>query len=175
MLDTEKASCIVRGPGPTLAARLVAAPMSKLCVSSITQGESLHGLARKPGATNLQTAVREFLARIDVLAWDSEAATRYGVLRAELERGGTPLGNLDTLIAAHARAEAAILVTNDQAFARVPACRKLGIAMTGEGHYSRYSGASERHSRQAESNPGDRERDTGPPPAQCLIVMTKSH
>ena len=80
----------------------------------------LYGLARKPGATNLQTAVREFLMRVDVLAWDSAAATRYGVLRAALEASGTPLGNLDTLIAAHALATDAVLVTRDQAFARVP-------------------------------------------------------
>jgi len=121
MLDTNMASYIVRGPSAALAARLVAVPMAKLCVSSITQGELLYGLARKPGATNLQTAVREFLARLDVLSWDSAAATRYGALRATLEANGTPLGNLDTLIAAHALAADAILVTNDQAFARVPA------------------------------------------------------
>ena len=121
MLDTNMASYIVRGPSPALAARLVAVPMAQLCVSSITQGELLYGLAKKPGATNLQTAVREFLTRVDVLAWDNAAATRYGALRAALEANGTPLGNLDTLIAAHALAADAILVTNDQAFARVPA------------------------------------------------------
>ena len=121
MLDTNIASYIVRGPSPALAARLMAVPMAQLCVSSITQGELLYGLARKPGATNLQTAVREFLARVDVLAWDSAAATRYGALRAGLETNGTPLGNLDTLIAAHALATGAILVTHHQAFARVPA------------------------------------------------------
>jgi tRNA(fMet)-specific endonuclease VapC len=121
MLDTNMASYIVRGPSPALAARLVAVPMAQLCVSSITQGELLYGLARKPGATNLQTAVREFLMRVDVLAWDGTAATRYGALRAGLEANGTPLGNLDTLIAAHALAAEAILITNDQAFARVPA------------------------------------------------------
>jgi tRNA(fMet)-specific endonuclease VapC len=121
MLDTNVASYIVRGPSPVLAARLVAVPMSQLCVSSITQGELLYGVARKPGATHLQIAVREFLMRVDVLAWDSAAATRYGVLRAALEANGTPLGNLDTLIAAHTLAADAILVTNDQAFARVPA------------------------------------------------------
>ena len=95
--------------------------MAQLCVSAITQGELLHGLARKPGATNLQTAVRAFLSRVDVLAWDGAAAERYGTLRAALEASGTPLGNLDTLIAAHALAVEAVLVTNDMAFARVPA------------------------------------------------------
>ena len=121
MLDTNMASYIVRGPGPALAARLVTVPMAQLCVSSVTQGELLYGLARRPAAVGLQTAVREFLARLDVLPWDSEAATRYGTLRAALETAGTPLGNLDTLIAAHALAVDAVLVTNDRAFARVPA------------------------------------------------------
>ena len=120
MLDTNIASYIVRGPNPVLAAHLVAVPVAQLCVSAITQAELLHGVARKPGATNLHTAVREFLMRIDVLAWDSNAATRYGILRATLEAAGTPLGNLDTLIAAHAVAAEAVLVTNDQTFAYVP-------------------------------------------------------
>ena len=121
MLDTNIASYIIRGPNSALTARLIEIAMAQLCVSSITQGELLYGLARKPGASSLQTAVREFLMRIDVLPWDSAAATRYGILRAALELGGTPLGNLDTLIAAHALAADAILVTHDQAFARVPA------------------------------------------------------
>ncbi len=121
MLDTNMASYIIRGPSAALTARLIEIPMAQLCVSSITQGELLYGLARKPGATNLQTAVREFLMRIDVLSWDTAAATRYGILRAALESSGTPLGNLDTLIATHALAADAILVTHDQAFARVPA------------------------------------------------------
>ena len=121
MLDTNMASYIVRGPGPALAAHLVAVPMAQLCVSSVTEGELLYGLARRPGATALHTVVQEFLKRVDVLAWDSAAARRYGALRATLEAAGTPLGNLDTLIAAHALSTGAILVTNDQAFARVPA------------------------------------------------------
>ena len=121
MLDTNMASYIIRGPSSALAARLVGIAMAQLHVSSITQGELLYGLARKPGATNLQTAVREFVMRVDVLPWDSAAATCYGVLRAALESSGTALGNLDTLIAAHALSTDAILVTHDQAFARVPA------------------------------------------------------
>ncbi len=121
MLDTNIASYIVRGPGAALASRLLAVPIARICVSSVTQGELLFGVARKPGATGLQVAVYEFLARVDVLAWDSTAATRYGAVRAALEARGTPLGNLDTLIAAHALAAEAVLVTNDRAFTRVPA------------------------------------------------------
>ena len=120
MLDTNIASYIVRGRSPPLAARLVAVPMAQLCVSAITQGELLYGVARKPGATNLQIAVHEFLMRVDVLPWTHAAGTRYGLLRAVLESAGTPLGNLDTLIAAHALSEDATLVSNDKAFTAVP-------------------------------------------------------
>jgi tRNA(fMet)-specific endonuclease VapC len=54
-----------------------------------------------------------------VLAWDHDAAVAYGGLRAALERAGTPLGALDTLIAAHALAAGAVLVTHDAAFHRL--------------------------------------------------------
>ena len=119
MLDTNIAPHPARTePGPGSAIRSM--PMAQVCVSSVTQGELLYGFLCWLGATALQTVVREFLRRVDVLAWDSAAATRYGALRAALEAGGTPLGNLDTLIAAHALSLDAILVTNDQAFARVP-------------------------------------------------------
>ena len=121
MLDTKMASSIIRGSSSALTARLIENATAQLCVSSITQGELLYGLMRKPDATKLQTAVREFLMRIDVLPWDSAAATRYGIPHAAPEFSGAPLGNLDTLIAAHALAADAILVTHDQAFARVPA------------------------------------------------------
>ncbi len=120
MLDTNSASYVIRGAHPSVAARLRAVPMAHVCISSITQGELLFGLACKPGATNLQIAVSAFLARVEVLPWDSAVATRYGVLRAALNAAGKPLGNLDTLIAAHALTVGAVLVSNDEAFAQVP-------------------------------------------------------
>jgi tRNA(fMet)-specific endonuclease VapC len=123
MLDTNVASAIVRGPGLALAARLRVVPITRLCVSVVTEGELLFGLARRPGATQLQIAVREFLSRVTVLAWDRAAAAKYSFLRAALESSGTPLGNLDTLIAAHALAVEASLVTNDRAFSRVVGLR----------------------------------------------------
>jgi tRNA(fMet)-specific endonuclease VapC len=119
MLDTNMVSFLIRGSSPPLKARLLSVPMAQLCVSVVTQGELVYGLARRPQASALRTAVRELLARLEVLPWDSSAAEHYGALRASLERHGAPLGNLDTLIAGHALAIGAVLVTNDQAFSRV--------------------------------------------------------
>lgn len=123
MLDTNMVSYLIRGSSPTLKARLLTVPMAQLCVSAVTQGELVYGLARRPEASALKAAVRELLVRLEVLPWDSPAAEHYGALRASLERMGTPLGNLDTLIAGHALAADAVLVTNDQAFGRVVGLR----------------------------------------------------
>jgi tRNA(fMet)-specific endonuclease VapC len=67
----------------------------------------------------LNTIVEEFVIRVAVHPWDSAAAQEYGQLRAALERAGNTLGNLDTMIAAHALARGSVLVTHDKAFARV--------------------------------------------------------
>ena len=123
MFDTNMASFVIRGAPLPLKARLLSVSMAQLCVSAVTQGELFYGLARKPEATVLRTAVHAFLSRLDVLPWGSAAAERYGALRVSLERLGTPLGNLDTLIAAHALVADATLVTNDQAFTRVEGLR----------------------------------------------------
>jgi tRNA(fMet)-specific endonuclease VapC len=63
-----------------------------------------------------------FLASFEVVPFDDRAAAAYGPLRALLQAKGTPIGPLDTLIAAHALALHATLVTNNvREFARVPA------------------------------------------------------
>lgn len=118
MLDTNTVSHLIKGH-PTVTQRVVAAPMMALCISAITVGELLYGLAKRPEATRLHIAVKEFLRRVDVLPWDSATAERYGAVRAELERQGKTLGALDLLIAAHALEADAVLVTNDRAFGYV--------------------------------------------------------
>ncbi len=94
-------------------------PMASVCISSITQAELLHGVARKPEAKRLPIAVKEFLIRVDIMPWDSDAAEAYARLRTSCESEGTPLGTMDMLIAAHSVAVGAVLVTNDQAFYKV--------------------------------------------------------
>lgn len=120
LLDTNTASFIIRGGPPHLLTQLQAQPVSSIGISAITEAELRYGLARKPGATTLAAAVSAFLRHVQAMPWDSEAAVGYGALRAALEAAGTPLGGMDTLIAAQALAIGATLVTNDQAFRHVP-------------------------------------------------------
>jgi hypothetical protein len=60
-----------------------------------------------------------FLLRVDSRPWDTNAARRYADLRAALEIGGIPMGNMEMMIAAHALATEAVLVTNDRSFRRL--------------------------------------------------------
>lgn len=118
MLDTNIVSHLLRAH-PRVTKRLVKTPMSAVCISSITKGELLFGLAKRQNAKSLHTLVFEFLNRLEVLPWDSVTAERYGPVRADMERQGKLLGPLDMLIAAHALAVKAILVSSDKTFRRV--------------------------------------------------------
>ena len=118
MLDTNTVSHLLK-EHPGVVRRVVAAPMASLCISAITEGELLFGLAKRPDAKRLHLAVREFLRRVDVLPWDNVVAEHYGTVRAGLERQGKLLAPLDLLIATHAISVDAILVTNDRAFGQI--------------------------------------------------------
>jgi tRNA(fMet)-specific endonuclease VapC len=120
MLDTSTICHLIKAH-PAVARRVAAIPMASLCMSAITQGELLFGLAKRPEATRLHLVVRELLRRVDVLPWDNAAAERYGPVRAALSRLGRVLAPLDLLIATHALSLGAVLVTNDRAFGMVEA------------------------------------------------------
>lgn len=118
MLDTNAISFLLKGH-PEVAKRIVAVPVQSLCISAITHGEILFGLAKRPGAKRLHRAVQELLRRVDVLPWTHTTAESYGVVRADLVRRGKTIAPLDLLIAAHAISIGAVLVTNDKSFGQL--------------------------------------------------------
>ena len=115
LLDTNTVSHLLKGH-PAVSRRVAEVPMAALCISAITEGELHFGLAKRPDARQLHAAVGELLKRMDVLPWDSATAARYGKERASLARQGKTLAPMDLLIATHALAMDATLVSNDQAF-----------------------------------------------------------
>ena len=119
MLDTNAASESIRGH-PAYDARLQALPPGQWCISAVTCSEIRYGVARRPEAVRLHRIVDEFLRIVPILPWDAKAANRHGVLRADLKARGTPIGDFDEMIAAHALAVGAVVVTdNTRHFARV--------------------------------------------------------
>jgi tRNA(fMet)-specific endonuclease VapC len=124
MLDTDTASHALRGRTPELDDRLGRLPRGAVCISAITRGELLYGLALKDGATTLARVIDAFLAGVTCLPWDESAATQFATVAAAMHRAGTPIGTMDTLIAGHAKAVGAVLVTrNTRHFKRIAELR----------------------------------------------------
>jgi tRNA(fMet)-specific endonuclease VapC len=113
LLDTDTASYVIKARSPAIEARLAAIPPDRVCVSAVTRAELLYGLKRLPAAHRLQAGVRQFLKIVRVPAWDADAADHYAEIRHQLTAAGRPIGELDMMIAAHALAMGAVLVTNN--------------------------------------------------------------
>ena len=123
LLGTNTVSYIIKGHPLRVRQHLLRVPAEQIAISVITEAELRFGAAKKVGAVNLKMAVEEFLRRIAILPWDSEAAQRYAELPVEIERTGRPLANLDLMIAAQALAAGAILVTSDASLRRLKQIR----------------------------------------------------
>ena len=119
MLDTNVISDLIRNPQGKAAKRIAAAGENNICTSIIVAAELRYGCT-KSGSKRLLKAVEDLLGEIDVLPFDSPGDAEYGAIRSDLEAAGRPIGGNDLLIAAHARATGATVVTgNTQEFKRV--------------------------------------------------------
>ncbi|MEO8321253.1 MAG: type II toxin-antitoxin system VapC family toxin [Bradyrhizobium sp.] len=110
MLDTNVISDLIRNPKGKAAKRIARVGEDSICTSIIVAAELRYGCAKK-GSERLLKAVEELLAEIEVLPFDSPADVAYGGIRSELESAGKPIGSNDFLIAAHASAANATIVT----------------------------------------------------------------
>ena len=120
VLDTDTVSYLVRGKTPALDAHVATMSKKHLCISAVTRGELLYGLKLKDGAHRLAQLVDQFLLRVQCLPWDEAAATHFASIAADLHKAGTPIGSMDAMIAGHAMATGAVLITNNQRhFSRV--------------------------------------------------------
>jgi tRNA(fMet)-specific endonuclease VapC len=120
LLDTKTVSYIAKGKPAAPRARLQALGAGELvCISSITEAEIRYGLAKRPEAHSLRRAMEDLMLKFCILPWGSKEAAAYGELRAKLEAKGSTLAELDMMIAAHAIAIGAVLVTNDKPLSRI--------------------------------------------------------
>jgi tRNA(fMet)-specific endonuclease VapC len=122
MLDTDISSYVIRRRPPAIAEQFHR-HSEQLCVSVMTAAVLRFG-ALKAGRADLTSLVEAYLARVTILDWPESATFHYARIRATLERLGTPIRSMDLLIACHAVAEQATLVTNNlRHFAAVPDLR----------------------------------------------------
>jgi tRNA(fMet)-specific endonuclease VapC len=118
LLDTDSVSFALRGQG-RVAERLLEKGRSEIRVSSITVAELRFGAAAKQ-SKKLHALIDDFLADVEVVAFDAAAATEYGSIAAQLSGVGLPIGMADAMLAAHAKSLGLVMVTqNVKHFRRV--------------------------------------------------------
>ena len=121
MLDTNICIYIIKRKPTNVIERFQKTEISQIGVSSITLSELSYGVSKSSKPTQNQMALAQFMAPLEILPYDDNAASYYGDLRVYLEKRGTPIGSLDMLIAAHALSASCILVTNNEKeFSRIP-------------------------------------------------------
>ena len=120
LLDTNICIYIINAKPPAVLARFQQYRLGDIGLCSVVAAELAFGVTKSGSARNRQ-ALEMFLAPLTILPFDAAAVWVYGDLRADLERRGTPIGSLDTMIAAHALSQQALLITNNtREFAKVP-------------------------------------------------------
>lgn len=113
MLDTNICIYTIKNKSPKVIQNFLKHDPNDMCISATTYAELMHGVEKSMAKERNRIAITMFLSPISILEFDTCAAEEYGRIRADLEKKGTPIGPMDMLIAAHAKAEDLVLVTNN--------------------------------------------------------------
>ena len=120
MLDTNICIFIIKHKPESVIKKFMKLEPNDICISSITYAELVHGVEKSQAVEKNRIALTVLLSEIEIIPFDSTAAQVYGWIKADLQKKGTPIGPLDTLIAAHAKSLELTLVTNNtREFSRV--------------------------------------------------------
>ncbi len=114
LLDTNICIYIAKHNPPAVRARFEQLSADALAMSVITLGELQHGAEKSQARDKALKALQQLQNAIQVVPLTDASGRHYGQIRSALERTGQPIGNNDLWIAAHARAEGWVLVTNNE-------------------------------------------------------------
>ena len=121
LLDTNICIYIIKNRPISVRKKFESLDPGQIGISSITLAELKYGVEKSGNPQKNQNAIELFLHPLSIYSFDARATEKYGKIRAFLEKNGTPIGPLDTLIAAHAMSLNQVLVTNNiKEFSRVP-------------------------------------------------------
>lgn len=114
MIDTNICIYIIKKKPPQVLKKLRRMHVDTIGISAVTVSELEYGVEKSEYPKKNRIALLEFLVPFEILDYDQAASREYGRIRAALERKGRPVGAMDLLIAAHARSQGLILVTNNE-------------------------------------------------------------
>jgi len=124
MLDTDICSYVIRERPLEVFEQFKKVDVKQLCISTVTYAELIYGVEHSSSRKINRPIIDDFVRHLDIITWDEDAAEHYGKIRAFLRAEGNIIGSMDVMIAAHARSQNMILITNnDKHFKRVPKLR----------------------------------------------------
>ena len=124
VLDTDICIYAINQKRPEILSRVRDYDIGEVGISSITYAELRIGVENSARVEENLDRLERFLLPLEIVPFDTEAARHYGRIRSELKRLGCPIGSNDLLIAAHALALDATLVTNNvREFSRIGGLR----------------------------------------------------
>jgi tRNA(fMet)-specific endonuclease VapC len=120
MLDTNICIYVIKHKPEKVFQKIQEIDPADVCISAVTYAELVHGVEKSSAVERNRLALSLLLAGIEIKDFDVDAADHYGMIRADLEKKGTPIGPLDMMIAGHAQSLQLTIVTNNvKEFSRV--------------------------------------------------------
>ena len=120
MLDTNICIYIIKNKPQNAKKKFQEFSIGELCISTITVSELMHGTFKSELTQRNLKAIESFLMPFNIVEYDYEASVKYGKIRADLEKKGQVIGNMDMQIAGHALAlDMALVINNTKEFVRV--------------------------------------------------------
>ena len=121
LLDTNVCIYLIKRKPVAVLKKFEACSVGDIAISTISVAELQFGVQKSSYPDRNKRALEQFLVPLTVVDFNYQAALVYGEIRSGLETEGTPIGALDTLIAAHALSLGLIVITNNEKeFLRVP-------------------------------------------------------
>lgn len=113
MLDTDISSYLIRENPREWVDAFISHEKKGICISSVTYAELFFGL-QNHYSERLHKKINQLVSLVEIVDWTSSAALKYADIKYHLKKSGTPIGNMDMLIAASAISLNASLVTNNK-------------------------------------------------------------
>jgi len=114
LLDTNICIYIIKKKPEIVLKKFKGFPLGSIGISTISLAELQFGVRKSSNPEKNLSALNQFIIPLEIIDFDYKATIEYGLIRSELEKKGTPIGPLDTLIGAHAKSDRLTLVTNNE-------------------------------------------------------------
>ena len=114
LLDTNICIYIIKKKPEIVLKKFKGFPLGSIGISTISLAELQFGVRKSSNPEKNLSALNQFIIPLEIIDFDYKATIEYGLIISELEKKGTPIGPLDTLIGAHAKSDRLTLVTNNE-------------------------------------------------------------